>query len=87
MGCVLRMKVVGTGQLPNSTGVVFGVGFPTYSRCSFENTPMHHRSEGTLPGLHTLRIRGRLLFSRWPFSLAFRCGGVDFAWDVHNSVK
>ena len=43
MGCVLRMIVVGTGQLPNSTGVVFGVGFPTHSRCSFENTPMHHR--------------------------------------------
>ena len=42
MGCVLRMKAVGTDQLPHFTGVASGVGFSTCLGVSVGNTPMHH---------------------------------------------
>jgi hypothetical protein len=48
---------------------------------------MHHRREGTLPGLHNLRIDRRVFFGRWLRSNAIRCGGVNFVWDTHNLEK
>jgi hypothetical protein len=50
------MTVAATGELLCFIGVARGVGFSTYPGLSFEYTPMHHRREGALPGLHTLRI-------------------------------
>jgi hypothetical protein len=78
-------NVVATSELSRVAGVASGAGFTTYIGFSFENTGMHHWREGTFHRLHTLRIYGRVFFSGWPFSRALRCGGVDFAWDVHNS--
>ena len=41
---------------------------------------MHHRREGTLPRLHTLRIDGYVFFLRWLCSQALR-RGVNFVWN------
>lgn len=72
-------------QLQALTRAAFGVGFSNHHRFSFESTPMHHRREGALLWFHTLRIDGGMFFNGWAFILAPRYGGVDFAWDVHNS--
>jgi hypothetical protein len=73
------------GGTSRCAGVGSRVGFPTYPGLSVENTPMHHRREGALLWFHTLRIDGGMFFNGWAFILAPRYGGVDFAWDVHNS--
>lgn len=57
------LTVVATSELARFAGVASGVGFSIYAGFSFENTPMHHWSQGAFPGLHTLWIRRHIFFS------------------------
>jgi hypothetical protein len=52
----LPRSMVASNKLQALAGAGFSVGFSNPCRFSFENTPMHHGSDGAFPGLHTLRI-------------------------------
>ncbi|MCS0583526.1 hypothetical protein NX784_18195 [Massilia pinisoli] len=80
------LTVVATSELARFAGVASGVGFSIYAGFSFENTPMHHWSDGAFPRLHTVRIDGRVFFGGQLCSQDFRRGGVNFVWDGHSSV-